>query len=234
MPAGFDNIQITPSTGTYNNNNGIWTIPQLNNGENATLTLSGILTSNITSQVLMNTANKTYQDQFDPNPNNDNSSASIYVLVADIHITKTVDKNRPNVGDIVTFTVTVINDGPDNATNIQIQDLMPTGFNNITITPSTGTYNNNNGIWTIPQLNNGENATLTLSGTINSTIASQTITNTANLTNTRPIRPHTKQHSQRKHKHTRSRHRHHQNRKQKYSQCRRRCHIHHHHHQPWP
>ena len=131
MPAGFDNIQITPSTGTYNNNNGIWTIPQLNNGENATLTLSGILTSNITSQVLMNTANKTYQDQFDPNPNNDNSSASIYVLVADIHITKTVDKNRPNVGDIVTFTVTVINDGPDNATNIQIQDLMPTGFNNI-------------------------------------------------------------------------------------------------------
>ncbi len=184
MPTGFSNIQITPSTGTYNNNNGIWTIPQLNNGENATLTLSGILTSNITSQVLMNTANKTYQDQFDPNPNNDNSSASIYVLVADIHITKTVDKNRPNVGDIVTFTVTVINDGPDKATNIQIQDLMPTGFNNITITPSTGTYNNNNGIWTIPQLNNGENATLTLTGTINSTIASQTITNTANLTNT--------------------------------------------------
>ena len=96
-----------------------------------------------------------------------------------------MDKNKPNVGNPVTFTITIINDGPDNATNIQIQDLMPPGFNNVNITPSMGTYNNTTGIWTIPQLNYGTNATLTLSGTINSTIASQTITNTANLTPTK-------------------------------------------------
>ena len=33
-----------------------------------------------------------------------------------------------NVGDTGTFTITVTNNGPDTATNIQINDLIPTGF----------------------------------------------------------------------------------------------------------
>ncbi len=181
MPNGFDNCSYTASDGT-SYSNGIWTISNLANGTTATLTLSGTVNSTIAGITTTNTVNKIHEDQYDSNPNNDHASASIYVPVADIHIAKTVDKNNPQVGDKVAFTVTVINDGPNNATNISISDLMPAGFNNVVITPSIGTYDNTTGIWTIPALTNGANATLILSGDVTSAIAGQLVTNTANKT----------------------------------------------------
>ncbi len=179
MPAGFSNVVVTPSVGTYDSSTGIWTIPSLVNGATATLTMNGTVTGNIAGKTTANNATKTYQDQVDPNPNNDKTSVSIYVPMADISVAKTVDKNMPNVGDTVTFTVTVINDGPDNATNIQITDIMPAGFSNLAFNPSIGTYDSTTDIWTIPNLANGANATLTLSGII--TVAG-TVTNTATKT----------------------------------------------------
>lgn len=179
MPGGFSNVVITPSIGTYDSTTRIWTIPSLANGAAATLTMNGTVTGDLAGKTTTNNATKIYEDQFDPNPNNDKTNVSIYVPMADIHVAKNVDKNMPNVEDTVTFTVTVINDGPDNATNIQITDIMPAGFNNVVITPSIGTYNSITGVWTIPSLANGTNATLTLSGTI--TIAG-IVTNTATKT----------------------------------------------------
>ncbi len=181
IPAGFNNITFTNSSGNYNNISGIWTIPNLANGTNATLTLSGIVNSTIAGINTTNTANKTHQDQYDPNPNNNSASAIIYVLEADVHISKTADKNNPNVGDVVTFTVKAVNDGPDDATNIQITDAMPAGFNNVTYTYSNGTTYSN-GIWTIPLLKYGASAFLNLSGIVKSSIVNQTVTNTATKT----------------------------------------------------
>ncbi len=181
MPYGFNNLQIIPSVGT-SYSNGVWSIPLLVNGISATLTLSGIVNSTMAGKTTTNTANKTQQDQYDSNPADDAASASIYVPLADTHVAKTVNKNTPTVGDIVTFTVTVINDGPDNATNIKIYDIMPDGFSNVIITPSTGTYNITTGIWTIPFLANGTNATLNLSGNVTAYIASEIVTNTATET----------------------------------------------------
>ncbi len=181
MPNGFNNISFTNTTGNYEPISGIWTIPILFNGTNATLTLSGKVNSTIAGKNVTNTANITKHDQYDPNPNDNSASASIYVPIADLNAAKTVDKNKPNVGDRITFTVTISNDGPDNASNIQVNDTMPYGFNNVTVTPSTGT-SYLNGIWTIPLLLNGANATLTLSGIVNSSIAGQLVTNTANIT----------------------------------------------------
>ncbi len=102
---------------------------------------------------------------------------TIEIPSADIEVNKTVNNSRPNVGDTVTFTVTVKNNGPDTATNIQIADTIPPHFDNLSIHLSTGTYQNN--IWTIPELANGSNATFTITGTVTSSFTGLNTTNTA-------------------------------------------------------
>ena len=63
-------------------------------------------------------------------------------------MTKTVSNPTPNVGDQITFTVTLSNQGPDAATGVQVTDLLPAGLTFVSATPSQGTYNNVSGVWT--------------------------------------------------------------------------------------
>ena len=73
---------------------------------------------------------------------------------ADVQETQTANNTTPKVGDKVTFTINANNNGPDNATNINVTDQIPAGLSNITINaPSGTTYIN--GVWNIPTLLNG-------------------------------------------------------------------------------
>ena len=56
----------------------------------------------------------------------------------------------PNVGDIITFTIDVTNNGPDVANNVEITDQLPAaglGFDKYTATQ--GSYDSGTGIWTV-------------------------------------------------------------------------------------
>src|SRR6516225_12384921 len=77
------------------------------------------------------------------------ASGAALAQSADLALTKTVDMPTPNVGTTVTFTVTLTNSGPDPATNVTVQDLLPAGLTFVSSTPSQGTYNNTSGVWTI-------------------------------------------------------------------------------------
>ena len=95
-----------------------------------------------------------------------NSSASFTVNTADLRVEKTVDDATPNVGDTISFTVTVTNDGPDTATGIQLTDTFPTTtelqLDTASINASLGTYDPGTGIWDIGSLANGASVTLDL------------------------------------------------------------------------
>ncbi|MFV0644407.1 MAG: DUF11 domain-containing protein [Sphingomonadaceae bacterium] len=85
----------------------------------------------------------------------------------------------PDEGDTVTFGITVTNSGPSTATNVTMTDLLPAG---LTATagngvPTLGAYTAGTGLWTIPSLTNGQSATLTMQGTVDTGRAGQTITN---------------------------------------------------------
>ncbi|UTB33127.1 MAG: Ig-like domain-containing protein [Methanobacterium sp. ERen5] len=97
-------------------------------------------------------------------------------VTANIAISQNV--NSPvNVGDLVTYKVTVTNQGPNTATGILITDFAPSGLNGVSIAYSSGTTYYN-GVWTIPSLISGASATLTITGTATPAMAGLTTTNT--------------------------------------------------------
>ncbi len=177
LPSGYNLISANPSAGSYVSATGIWTIGQLTNGSTATLTMSA---SVLSSGGYTNSASVNTLDQIDPNAANDSASALVTPPRADLAITKTVDNTNPNVGDVITFTVTVTNNGPSTstATGIEVTDLVPSGYTLVTPTASQGAYDSNTGIWALGSLANAATATLTMTASVNE---SGDFTNTARI-----------------------------------------------------
>ena len=109
--------------------------------------------------------------------------------VSDLSLTKTASNATP--GTTVSFTITVTNGGPDRTTDVRVLDALPAGLTLVTATASQGVYsaaaallpgglgNYPAGTWRVGTLNNGANATLTISATVAAGAGS--ITNTAQV-----------------------------------------------------
>src|SRR5262249_21379869 len=122
LPAGLTLVSATPGQGTYDDTTGLWTVGSVANGQQLTLILQAHVVS---PAAQINTASISHSDQFDPNLGNNTASATATPQQADLALSKTVDDTTPNVGDTITFTVTLANLGPDAATNVTVQDLLP-------------------------------------------------------------------------------------------------------------
>ncbi len=100
----------------------------------------------------------------------------------DLTLNKTVDNTTPHVGQIITFTVTVNNQGPGNATGIEVQDIMPPEIAFITALANKGTYDEGSGVWEIGDLANGFQAGLTVQAEVLPSAAGAPVTNSAFIT----------------------------------------------------
>ncbi|MDN3641642.1 hypothetical protein QWY87_02945, partial [Lutimonas halocynthiae] len=80
-------------------------------------------------------------------------------LTSDLSVTKVMDNPVALPGQSPTFTVTVTNDGPGDASNVALTDLLPTGYSWVS-DDGIGSYNNVSGIWTIGDLANGNSVSL--------------------------------------------------------------------------
>ncbi|WP_332367727.1 DUF11 domain-containing protein [Spirosoma telluris] len=87
-----------------------------------------------------------------------------------LDLSKQVDKTTAGLGDVLTYTLTLINKGPVSATNVVVQEAMSAGLVIVpgSVVVSAGTYSPAIpvGLWTIPNLPAGATATLTLSASI--------------------------------------------------------------------
>ena len=79
---------------------------------------------------------------------------------ADLEIGIIASSNKVNVGDIVTFAIAVINNGPDTATNVVVNDFILGDALYIGAIPSQGEYDE--GTWEVGDLEAGEYAMLLL------------------------------------------------------------------------
>src|SRR4029453_1712857 len=103
------------------------------------------------------------------------ASATETAQQADLAVIKTVSNATPNVGDTVTFTVIVTNNGPDSATNVTVNDLLPAGLTFVSATPSQGTYNPLTGLWTMGTITTAAPQTLQIQAQV---VSSAPLTNT--------------------------------------------------------
>ena len=111
-----------------------------------------------------------FEDSNSCNTINLTAVAPTCIVDADLSVTKVVNNATPNVGGVVTFTITATNNGPSDATNVVVTDVIPSGYTialPTDIVPSTGTWTAPN--WTIGNLANGVSATLTITATVNPT-----------------------------------------------------------------
>lgn len=84
----------------------------------------------------------------------------------DLSITKGVDDATPDVGQDVTFTVAVRNDGTVDATGVAVRDILPAGLAFVGATATQGTYDAGSGLWQVGTVASAESETLTVVATV--------------------------------------------------------------------
>lgn len=186
VPNGYtvDNNQDTPSQGTLTvgavNPDGTrpvtWTIGALVNGAtvSATIKVNKKNTGNWLNTAIISSST------FDPNPENNESSDVASNAIADLKISKVANDGNAGVikvGDTVTFTLKVVNLGPDAAPSTVVNDAIPAGFTynpatDISTTPGT-TWDDATKTWTIGTLDpigiDPDGVTMTITTTVNAT-----------------------------------------------------------------
>ncbi|MCL2114773.1 MAG: hypothetical protein FWH29_00955 [Methanobrevibacter sp.] len=167
-------IFISSSSGNYNPLTGVWNIGNLNVGD--TLTLTIVVRVNGTGNIF-NVANVSIQQTNIGN----NSSSTNFTLDPTVNLTiaktSNVTTSNVTVGNLVTYTITITNHGPDNATGVMVNDKLDSRL--IFISSSSGNYNHLTGVWNVGTIANGNTVTLNIIVSVNGT---GTIPNVANVT----------------------------------------------------
>ena len=178
LPSGFDFVLFSSTTGVYNEITGVWTVGNIANGATETL-LIDVLVNGVGNY--HNIAEVTASDviDVDSTPNNDDGDQSeddedgIIITpvpaMADLSLVKTVVDNdiSPSVGDEITFQITVSNAGPDAATNVEVIDLLPVGFDFVLYSSTSGLYDDITGLWTVGTIPSGATQTLFIDVIVN-------------------------------------------------------------------
>jgi uncharacterized repeat protein (TIGR01451 family) len=167
LPGGVTLVSATPSQGTCTAAGGVVTcdLGGLANGASAEVT---IVVNAPTAGPLTNIASAS-SDTADPNGGNNSDSETttveaIPVPGADLSVSKGDAVDPVIEGDDVSYTVTVVNGGPDAAENVVMTDNLPGGVTLVSATPSQGTCTAAGGVVTcdLGDLANGASAEVTI------------------------------------------------------------------------
>jgi uncharacterized repeat protein (TIGR01451 family) len=85
---------------------------------------------------------------------------------ADLSLTKQVDDPTPALDTDIVFTLTVANGGPDDATGVEVKDLLPSGYDYVS-DDGGGDYDPTTGVWSVGSLTNSSSATLHITAQAN-------------------------------------------------------------------
>jgi uncharacterized repeat protein (TIGR01451 family) len=167
LPPGLVYVSHTTSTGIYIPITGLWTIGNIPNGGSRSLTITAATTLTAGANVINMATTEGIEN--DPNLNNNVDQVPITIRSgADLQIVKTVNQSQPKIGEVVTFTLVVTNNGPEAANGVVVTDELPIGFANPTNISNGGSYDSGSRTITWPPFNMtvGQSITLTLQATV--------------------------------------------------------------------
>jgi len=131
------------------------------------------------------------QDDVDSAPNNDDGdqseddedSVTAMPQMSDVAISKSVSDSNPEVGDVITYSIVVTNEGISPLTHVEVTDYLPGDFCvNYTNISDNGIFLGDRIIWTDVNLQPGESTTLSFDATVASRAFGQVVTNVAEVT----------------------------------------------------
>ncbi len=112
-----------------------------------------------------------------------NIDAGLVLQNADLTISKSADHTNPLVGDAITYTIRVYNNGPLSSSGSTVTDILPTEVQYLSHhtrgAGDGGTFDSNTGQWVLPQINNGEESFLDITVQV---MSASTFRNTASIT----------------------------------------------------
>ncbi|KPM50187.1 Ig-like domain-containing protein, partial [Jiulongibacter sediminis] len=142
LPSGYTFVNASPSKGIWSSPN--WTMDSLILGDTQSLVISArVLSSGDYNNVAIITGNEE-----DPDTLNNITNRTLTPQLADLSIEISASDTNVFVRDIVTIYVTLKNDGPDTATSVSLQNIVPNGFTNIVNINSGGILVNDTIRWT--------------------------------------------------------------------------------------
>jgi uncharacterized repeat protein (TIGR01451 family) len=187
-PGDATGIEITdtlPSGISYVSDDGdgdydgtVWRAGNLDNNTIAMLHITVTVGSGTVGTTITNTAVISGSDQNDPVGVNDEAQAVITVVEpqADLALSKDVDDPTPDELGTIVYTLIVTNNGPRDASGVQISDMLPSG---VTFVDDDGGGDYDGTFWDVSDLGVGLSATLRITATADVGTAGVTITNTA-------------------------------------------------------
>ena len=188
LPPGLAFIDATPGC---DNQNGtitcdLGTVPA---GGSGAVTVRTHTTNAVAGTAVTNLATVS-SDDLDPNPANNQASATIDVQpLVDLGLTKVASNLAPAAGGPVSYTLTLTNSGPSPATGATITDPLPTGLSFVSATSSQGSCSASGQtvVCSLGTLAAGGTALVTLNANVAPSAAGTTVQNTATASASDPI-----------------------------------------------
>ena len=162
------------------------TLPTLANAGTWAITVNVTVNASTPGGTYTNTATVSTTTA-DPVPGNDSASQPTTVnTTADLSIAKTDSADPVNPGQAFTYTLTVTNNGPSDASGLTVSDTVPVGFTISSVTSALGScgYVGNLAICTLPLLPLSGTWTITVNVTVNASTPGGLYTNTATVSTT--------------------------------------------------
>ena len=159
LPDGLELISYNVSIGNFNDEISEWSIGTLDKDQIESLIL---VTKVLVNGTIVNiaTVNTTTPDL--DYTNNEANNTTVAENICDLEVIKIVNSKKVYIGDLLTWTIRVTNNGPSEALDVCVSDILPEGLIFVNYRATTGKYDDVSGTWTVGKLASGSSATLDL------------------------------------------------------------------------
>lgn len=166
-PPELMNLVFVTPTGTYDPATGEWNNVHLDVGETVTMTLQAVVKQSATGTLTNTVCVAPPPDITDSDSSNDcDHDVDTIEAQADLGVMKSNGKTFVIPGEMLSYSIEVVNNGPSTVTELGLFENLPSQLENVSYSASEGMFDPITGLWNGLDLAVGESIKLTVTGTV--------------------------------------------------------------------